>query len=122
MPYLASTRTGIVAYRLCKPAIKTGCGLAAASESTVLDAFSSRCKVEDILLEVDRILRPEGSIIFRDDVDVLVKVKNIIDGMDYSTRIVDHEKGPHEREKILLASKLYWTAPEEKHGETQIDS
>ncbi|KAK4794484.1 hypothetical protein SAY86_012478 [Trapa natans] len=68
------------------------------------------------------ILRPEGSIIFRDDVDVLVKIKSIIDGMQYDTRIADHEKGPHEREKILLASKLYWTAAaEEKHAESMDD-
>lgn len=83
---------------------------------------SPRCKFVDILLEMDRILRPEGSIIFRDDVDVLVKVKGIIDGMQYNTRIVDHEKGPHEREKILLATKLYWTAPEDKPVEAKTES
>lgn len=67
--------------------------------------------MEDILLEMDRILRPEGSIIFRDDVDVLVKIKNAIDGMQYDSRIMDHENGPLEREKILLAVKQYWTSP-----------
>lgn len=61
---------------------------------------------------MDRILRPEGSIIFRDDVDIVVKIKSILDGMQYESRIVDHENGPHEREKILLANKLYWTASE----------
>lgn len=65
----------------------------------------------DILLEMDRMLRPEGSIIFRDDVDVLARVKGIVDGMQYESRIVDHEEGPLNREKILLAKKLYWTAP-----------
>lgn len=67
--------------------------------------------MEDIVLEMDRILRPMGSVIVRDDVDVLLKVKSIADAMQWETRIADHEKGPHEREKILLAVKQYWTTP-----------
>jgi len=67
--------------------------------------------MEDILLEMDRILRPEGTIILRDDVDVLVKVKNYIDEMQYNSRIFDHEEGPLQREKIMVAVKQYWTAP-----------
>lgn len=70
-----------------------------------------RCEVEDILLEMDRVLRPQGSAIFRDDVDVLVNVKSILDGLQWESRMVDHEGGPHVREKLLIATKLYWTAP-----------
>lgn len=73
--------------------------------------YRHRCKMEDILLEMDRILRPEGGIIFRDDVDVLAKIKKALDGMQYDSRITDHENGPLEREKILLAAKQYWTSP-----------
>lgn len=62
--------------------------------------------MEDILLEMDRILRPEGTVIFRDDVDVLVKIKSYTDRMRWDSQIVDHEDGPHQREKILLAVKL----------------
>ncbi|KAK6260747.1 hypothetical protein SCA6_015221 [Theobroma cacao] len=78
---------------------------------SIFSLYQDRCEMEDILLEMDRILRPEGSVIIRDDVDVLVKVKNIIDVMQWDGRIVDHEDGPHEREKILFAVKQYWTAP-----------
>lgn len=60
---------------------------------------------------MDRILRPEGSVIFREDVDILLKIKRVIDGMEWEGRIVDHEDGPHEREKLLFAIKNYWTAP-----------
>jgi hypothetical protein len=67
--------------------------------------------MEDILLEMDRILRPEGSVIFRDDVDIVIKIKNIIDRMDWESQIVDHEDGPHQREKLLVGVKKYWTAP-----------
>jgi len=65
--------------------------------------------MKDILLEMDRVLRPEGSVVFRDDVDYLVKIKSIIDGMQWESRIVDHENGPHqplakikEEAKVLL--------------------
>ena len=67
--------------------------------------------MEDIILEMDRILRPEGSLIIREDVDVLVKVKRIADGMKWESQIVDHEDGPLQREKLLFAVKSYWTAP-----------
>ncbi|MQL81168.1 hypothetical protein Taro_013618 [Colocasia esculenta] len=78
---------------------------------SVFTLYKNRCEMEDILLEMDRILRPEGTVIFRDDVDVLVKVKSYTDRMRWDSQIVDHEDGPHQREKILLAVKLYWTAP-----------
>ena len=67
--------------------------------------------MEDILLEMDRILRPQGSVIIRDDVDILVDVKSVIDKLQWDSRMVDHEGGPHVREKLLIAVKQYWTAP-----------
>ncbi|XP_052183717.1 probable methyltransferase PMT15 [Diospyros lotus] len=78
---------------------------------SVFTLYKNRCKMEDILLEMDRVLRPEGSVIFRDDVDILVKVKKIAEGMKWESQIVDHEDGPLKREKLLFAVKLYWTAP-----------
>lgn len=63
--------------------------------------------MEDILLEMDRILRPEGTVIIRDDVDMLLKVKIIAQAMQWDARIADHERSPHEREKILFAVKQY---------------
>ncbi|KAG4941744.1 hypothetical protein JHK87_045615 [Glycine soja] len=78
---------------------------------SLFSLYNDRCELEDILLEMDRILRPEGSVIIRDDVDILVKVKSIVNGMDWDSQIVDHEDGPLEREKLLFAVKNYWTAP-----------
>ena len=59
---------------------------------------------------MDRILRPEGTVIIRDQVDVLIKVKKIVGGMRWNTRMVDHEDGPLVSEKILFAVKKYWVA------------
>lgn len=64
--------------------------------------------MEDILLEMDRILRPEGAVLLRDEVDVMVKVKKIASGMRWDTKLVDHEDGPLVPEKILVAVKKYW--------------
>lgn len=59
---------------------------------------------------MDRVLRPEGAVIFRDEVDVLIKVKKIAGGMRWDTKLVDHEDGPLVTEKILVAVKQYWVA------------
>ena len=48
--------------------------------------------MEDILLEMDRILRPEGAVIIRDDVDILTKVNSLALGMRWNTKMVDHEE------------------------------
>ncbi|PSR89655.1 Methyltransferase [Actinidia chinensis var. chinensis] len=76
----------------------------------VFNLYKDKCNAEDILLEVDRILRPEGTVIFRDQVDVLVKVKRLATGMRWNTKMVDHEDGPLVPEKVLFAVKPYWVA------------
>ncbi|KAB5525440.1 hypothetical protein DKX38_023189 [Salix brachista] len=85
---------------------------------SVFTLYEDRCEMEDILLEMDRILRPEGSVILRDDVDVVVKIKKIADRLKWDSRIVDHEDGPHRREKLLFAVKSYWTAPADQKEST----
>ncbi|KAF3537195.1 hypothetical protein F2Q69_00022301 [Brassica cretica] len=58
---------------------------------------------------MDRILRPEGTVVMRDNVETLTKVERITKGMKWNTQIVDHGKGPYNPEKILVAVKTYWT-------------
>uniref|UniRef100_A0ACD5V5M5 Uncharacterized protein n=1 Tax=Avena sativa TaxID=4498 RepID=A0ACD5V5M5_AVESA len=81
---------------------------------SVFTLYKDRCEMDTILLEMDRILRPEGTVIIRDDVDLLVKIKSITDGMRWNSQIVDHEDGPLVREKLLLVVKTYWTLGDEK--------
>ncbi|GJW52011.1 ribonuclease H-like domain-containing protein [Tanacetum coccineum] len=45
--------------------------------NSLFSLYSDRCNFEDILLEMDRILRPEGDVILRDDVDVSATMLNI---------------------------------------------
>ncbi|KAK4476555.1 hypothetical protein RD792_015711 [Penstemon davidsonii] len=86
---------------------------------SVFTLYKDRCAMEDILLEMDRILRPQGSVIIRDDVDILLEVKSIADGLEWESRMTDHEGSPHVREKILIATKRYWTSPPPAHQQQQ---
>ncbi|XVF52412.1 hypothetical protein PTKIN_Ptkin05aG0016100 [Pterospermum kingtungense] len=74
----------------------------------VFSLYQNKCNFEDILLEMDRILRPEGAVIFRDEVDVINKVRKIAGGMRWDTKMIDHEDGPLVPQKILVAVKQYW--------------
>uniref|UniRef100_A0ACD5TN86 Uncharacterized protein n=1 Tax=Avena sativa TaxID=4498 RepID=A0ACD5TN86_AVESA len=78
--------------------------------------YQDRCDITDILLEMDRILRPEGTAIIRDTVDVLTKVQAIGKRMRWESRILDHEDGPFNPEKVLVAVKTYWTANPSEHS------
>ena len=72
--------------------------------------------MEDILLEMDRILRPEGAVILRDSVDVLNKVRRTVSGLRWKSKLLDHEDGPHVLEKILISVKEYWVGGEEENS------
>ncbi|ONM27136.1 Methyltransferase [Zea mays] len=76
----------------------------------IFTLYKDRCRMEDILLEMDRILRPEGTVILRDDVEVLLKVQRTVKGMRWKTLLANHEDGPNVPEKVLFAVKRYWTA------------
>ncbi|KAK3120467.1 hypothetical protein QOZ80_9AG0688160 [Eleusine coracana subsp. coracana] len=79
----------------------------------IFTLYKDRCKMEDILLEMDRILRPEGTVILRDDVDVLLKLQTMAKGMRWKTLMANHEDSPHISEKVLFAVKRYWTVGDE---------
>ncbi|KAK9102080.1 hypothetical protein Sjap_019334 [Stephania japonica] len=64
--------------------------------------YMDKCDIVDILLEMHRILRPEGALIIRDHVDVIVKVKNVAERMSWNGTIQHSEQGPHHPEKVLF--------------------
>ncbi|XP_048574146.1 probable methyltransferase PMT2 [Triticum urartu] len=85
----------------------------------VFNIYRDKCKMEDIMLEMDRILRPEGTVILRDDIDVLLRVDKVATGMRWKTMMANHEDSPHIREKVLYAIKPYWTADSDKSSQDQ---
>lgn len=68
----------------------------------IFSMYMEKCDIVDILLEMDRILRPDGAVIIRDHVDVVVKVKREADRLHWNSRIVQSEKGPFDPEKLLI--------------------
>lgn len=81
--------------------------------SGVFSLYQNKCDLEDILLEMDRILRPEGAVILRDSVEVLNKVRRTLAGMRWKSKLLDHEDGPLVPEKLLVAVKDYWVGSKE---------
>ena len=49
-------------------------------------------------------------MILRDDVDVLVKIKKISDGLNWSSRIVDHESKRETSVSFLLRCLLHFVS------------
>ncbi|KAJ8772963.1 hypothetical protein K2173_028140 [Erythroxylum novogranatense] len=84
--------------------------------NSVFSLYKDKCSMEDILLEMDRILRPEGTVIVRDQLDLLIKVKRVVGGMRWNTKLVDHEDGPLVPEKMLFAVKQYWVVEEDQNN------
>lgn len=62
--------------------------------------------MEDILVEMDRILRPEGAVIIRDSIAVLNKVLRVARGIRWNVRIMGGDNGGPD--KIIVAVKRYW--------------
>ncbi|KAJ3680140.1 hypothetical protein LUZ60_016418 [Juncus effusus] len=69
---------------------------------------NNRCHLVDVILEMDRILRPEGKAIIRDSENVINKVIKIAHGFRWTIQIHDPEPESSGGEKILVATKTFW--------------
>ncbi|KAA8520579.1 hypothetical protein F0562_014835 [Nyssa sinensis] len=89
----------------------------AAIESLIKDPVSgkSRCNLVDLMVEMDRMLRPEGRVVIRDSPEVIDKVARIAQAIRWTA--TEHEKEPESngREKILVAIKKLWELPSASH-------
>ncbi|XP_031127247.1 probable methyltransferase PMT13 [Ipomoea triloba] len=82
----------------------------AAIESLTKDPSSgkSRCNLVDLMVEIDRMLRPEGSVVIRDSPEVIDRTERIAHAVRWTTSIYEKEPGSNGREKILVATKKLW--------------
>ncbi|XP_052203267.1 probable methyltransferase PMT10 isoform X2 [Diospyros lotus] len=64
-----------------------------------------RCNLSTIMLEMDRILRPNGRAYIRDTVAVIEEVREIATAMGWVTLLFDTIEGPHATWKLLLGEK-----------------
>lgn len=68
----------------------------------IVSMYMNKCDILGIFIEMDRILRPEGAIVIRDHVDVIVKAKHVADQLRWHSWISHSENGPFHPEKILF--------------------
>ncbi|GJM92581.1 hypothetical protein PR202_ga09062 [Eleusine coracana subsp. coracana] len=64
-----------------------------------------RCNISNILLEMDRILRPGGKAYIRDHMEVIQDIKEITNAMGWRGTIRDTAEGPYASRKVLMCDK-----------------
>ncbi|KAM7512025.1 hypothetical protein LguiB_010900 [Lonicera macranthoides] len=86
-------------------------------ESLIKDPGSgkTRCNLVDLMVEIDRMLRPEGTVVMRDSPEVIEKVDRIAHAVRWTTTIHEKEPESHAREKILVARKSFWKLESTSH-------
>ncbi|KAG4925479.1 hypothetical protein JHK87_051019 [Glycine soja] len=77
----------------------------ASIESLIKDPASvqNRCTLVDLMVEIDRMLRPEGTVVVRDAPEVIDRVARIASAVRWKPTVYDKEPESHGREKILLS-------------------
>ncbi|KAL7203537.1 hypothetical protein ACSBR2_016756 [Camellia fascicularis] len=84
-----------------------------AIESLIKDPGSGkrRCNLVDLMVEIDRMLHPEGTVVIRDSPEVIDKVGRIAHAIRWTSTVHEKEPNSHGREKILVATKSFWKLP-----------
>lgn len=88
-----------------------------ALESLIKDPSSgkTRCNLVDLMVEIDRILRPEGTVVIRDSPEAMDKIDGFAHALRWKTIIHEKEPDSNGREKILVATKELWKLPSSSH-------
>lgn len=63
-----------------------------------------RCNLVAVVAEVDRILRPEGKLIVRDDVETINELESMVKGMQWEVRMTYSK----DKEGLLCVEKSMW--------------
>ncbi|KAF9687164.1 hypothetical protein SADUNF_Sadunf02G0065300 [Salix dunnii] len=64
-----------------------------------------KCKISSIMLEMDRMLRPGGTVYIRDSISVMSELQEIATAMRWMCVLRDTGEGPHASWKILTCDK-----------------
>ncbi|KAM4114107.1 hypothetical protein ACJW30_04G045200 [Castanea mollissima] len=67
-----------------------------------------RCNLVGVVVEVDRILRPEGKLIVRDDVETINELEKMLKSMQWEVRLTYSK----ENEGLLCVQKTQWRPQE----------
>lgn len=66
--------------------------------------FHSRCQLMPVIVEVDRILRPGGSFIVRDNFGTISEIENLAKSLHWEIRLTYSK----DNEGLLYAQKSMW--------------
>ncbi|XP_072956199.1 probable pectin methyltransferase QUA3 [Typha angustifolia] len=90
---------------------------AAGINSLIRDSTTgnNRCHLVDIMVEMDRMLRPEGTAVIRDSPEVIDKVARIAHAIQWTVQVHGSEPESRSGEKILVATKTFWTLSSASH-------
>ncbi|KAJ7557198.1 hypothetical protein O6H91_05G116000 [Diphasiastrum complanatum] len=75
-----------------------------------------KCQMIDILLEMDRLLRPGGFAIIHDGKETLQQIKTIANLLHWKAALGDTESGPMGYNKVLYCEKTFWQPTFDTHG------
>ncbi|XP_074570279.1 putative methyltransferase PMT26 [Curcuma longa] len=64
----------------------------------------NRCQLLPVIVEVDRILRPQGNLIVRDHVDIISEIESILKSLHWEIRLTYSK----DNEGLLCAQKTMW--------------
>lgn len=71
-------------------------------------AESHRCEMKVVLLEMDRILRPEGHVILRDAANFVDNARALGEAMRWKCQKHEIEKPITDNEQLLICRKSFW--------------
>lgn len=63
-----------------------------------------RCKLVPVMSEVDRILRPEGKLIVRDDLETIAVIESMAKSMHWEIKLIYSQN----KEGLLCVRKTMW--------------
>lgn len=70
----------------------------------LLSSLTKKCKIVNVVMEMDRILRPDGWAIFREESEVLGQVEDIVKSLHWDV-VLSFKKSD---QKLLVAQKRFW--------------
>ncbi|EFJ31436.1 hypothetical protein SELMODRAFT_168608 [Selaginella moellendorffii] len=70
---------------------------------------STSCSLVDVMLEMDRILRPQGTILVRDTTKMVEKISKIAYALQWTTEVLTTEGGVLGKERLFVATKPFHT-------------
>ncbi|KAK9053334.1 hypothetical protein SSX86_029967 [Deinandra increscens subsp. villosa] len=71
-------------------------------------SIACRCKLASVIAEVDRILRPEGKLIVRDNVETIAEIEDMAKSLHWNIRMTYNK----EQEGLLCVEKTLWRPTE----------